>query len=713
MNQEIDFSQYLRKNPSQVQSNNQEVDFSQFMRKPEKPERSTLEQGARLAGQFGLGLAESALLPYEIGVSPHNMKGLQTNDNLSRIGQDIEYLYEKNSDLTGMAKPVEQWSSEDQALYADLSNRIKNPSKVAEEDNPIDLSIRGLTEKATGLDLHPEGITEKIFNWAAFIKDPRKIKDLFKSGVSPKQALKAISPTGTEALRAVGAGTALEMAEQGNFGPIGTMAAVIVGDIAGGGIAKTGKGIAKLVTKPKETIANVVASFTPKDKLKLQKEIIKDFKDAGIQPDLGTITDSNLIKWTQSRLAQSGLTGKALDDFKHELTGQIKSEYEKLADSLGKSKYANTHEAGEIAKEGMKKIREADLAESRNLYKTANASLKEKAFVDSRRLASAIKKIEENLKPGQLKSTEQQTVLRTLDTLKRDVFDSQGNVIYAKVKDLINNKIALNDIINYEVQGGTKQLLKGIVGDLDRAIISHGKENPTFAKNYINANKRFSEHAKTFRNRYVEDLLKDKDPAQLINKMDTVFGIRKMGRVLDKSIGGKEIFNNLKRLKLDEIVGKNLVDSSTKQVKLGTFSKLLEKSKNKQVVKELLGAEAFKRLEKLQKNAGRLAEAADKFYNASKSGAVAADAAVLAKGMSDIAHLLMGNPWPIIKTGTGLVGARQLSNLLADPTFLKLTEEAILASEKGTQKELINAFERLRPYILQANQQLNHQPNEP
>lgn len=55
-----------------------------------------------------------------------------------------------------------------------------------------------------------------------------------------------------------------------------------------------------------------------------------------------------------------------------------------------------------------------------------------------------------------------------------------------------------------------------------------------------------------------------------------------------------------------------------------------------------------------------------------------------------------------MKTSGGVLVARKLSKLLSDPEFLKLVEEAILASEKGTEQELIQSFERLRPFILQA-----------
>lgn len=213
--------------------------------------------------------------------------------------------------------------------------------------------------------------------------------------------------------------------------------------------------------------------------------------------------------------------------------------------------------------------------------------------------------------------------------------------------------------------------------------------------------KKFSEHAKTFRNKDISLLLRTEDPSQLMTRMNSINGIRNLNKILSKTPEGKQLFNDIKRMKLDDVVGNNLVDSSTQQVRLGTFSKILEKGKNKEIIKEILSADAFKRLERLQKNAGRLADAADKFYNASKSGVVAADAAVLAKGMSDIAHLLQGNSWPIMKTIGGVLVERKLSKILSDQEFLKLVEEAILASENGTQQELIQAFERLKPYILQ------------
>lgn len=691
--------QFLEKNPQysekikksrQAGYSNQEIgDFlgsqtsqNELQEENKTQERSLLANAGRLATQAGLGLASMAALPYEIAVAPLAIPGGQ---------ETLGDLFTR--DILNDVYPTEEEGR------APRETIFSQPER--ELADPIDLTIRGLTEKATGLDLKPQGFLENMANWIGIIKDPKRI---MQAGVNPKQLAKAIAPTGKEILRGAGAGAAMEAAEQGEFGPIGTLGLLVVGDIAGGKVSDVGKQTRELVKTPKETLAKAAAKFTPNDKISLQQDLIKDFRKAGIQADLGTLTNNNLVQMVQTRLAQSGLTGKALTDLKDQTTSQIKNEYKSLADGLGDARFATNHEAGEIAREAIKKAKEMDLSDVRGYYKAAEKSLNKTSFVNPRNLSQSITRIEKALKPGQLKSTEQKAVLDVLEKIKRDISDSSGSLIMADVKDLMNNKIALNDIINYEVQGGTKQLLKEVVGELDRAIISHGKDNPTFARNYITANKRFSEHAKTFRNKNVNNLMNAVDPATIMNKMNSVQGIRDIEKSLKTIPEGSKIFSDLKRKKLDDIIGNHLVDSTTQQVKLGTFSKLLEKGKNRELIKEILTPKEFIRLERLQKNAGRLAEAANKFYNTSQSGATAIDAAVLATAIKDLSNMLYGNPWPLMKTAGGITGARKISNLIADPEFLKLTEEAILNSQNNNLPALIQTFEKMKPFILKSTQ---------
>lgn len=669
------------------------------------PERSAIEKGARVGAQLGLGMAEMEMLPYELGVAPLASKEAQQVPYRENLGEDIENLL--------IQKQSGDWNEQDEEFLQNLQAQMQDPSKSDEFIQTADLGIRGLAEKATGLDLHPEGTLEKAANWIGFIKDPSKIA---KAGVNPKQLFKAIAPSGQELLRGIGAGATLQMAEDGEFGPIGTMGMAILGDLAGTGTV----GALKAASKPKQTLANITGKtyklFTPKEKLDLQKQLIKDFEQSGLQADLGTITDNNLIRWTQSRLAQSGLAGDALEKFKGELTGQITHEYKVLADALGEAKYASSHDAGIAMKEGIKSLREADASIHKKMYQNADKALKEKATVISTKLSQAIESLEKKLAPGKVKSVEQKAVLEALEKLKTDIYDATGDFSlahkYSNVKNLMNNKLGIEDIINYEVQGGAKQLLKGVVAELDRAIISHGKDNPTFAKNYVMANKQFSKHAKTFRNKEVAQMLKDGDPSKLMNRMNSVHGIRQLENIMSKSPEGKELFNNLKRMKLDKTIGDHMVDNTSQQVKLGTFSNILEKGKNKELIKEILGPKEFKRLELIQKNAGKLAESSNRFYNASKSGVVAADAAVLAKVLTDISALFMGSPWPLAKTIGTVMTVRKFSQLISDPEFLKLVEQVIKDSGKS-DKKLFSSIEKLRPYLIASTSQKPIEDEQP
>lgn len=652
----------------------------------EPKERSFLQKAGRVGAQFGIGAAESALMPLELGLAPLGSKEAMQVPYRENLGEDIERLLEQKQ--TGV------WDKQDEDLLENLKAQLQDPSKSEQfiKTSPIH-GVRSAVETATGLDLHPEGILEKAANWTGFLKNPSNLKKLKNVGLPPKKLGEALGITGKDIARGLGAGTGLEMAEQGDFGPIGTLGAAIAGDVAGGGVAALGKA----ALQPKETLSKVFASFTPKKKLALQKDIIKDFKEAGIQADIGTLTDSNLMKFMQSRLAQSGLTGRKLDELRDTMTRQIKEEYSSIASSLGEAKFATSYEAGEVLQKAMRNMRAEDLSEVREFYNEARQSLRQEAVVPVDKILEKVTNIEKELSPGKIKSVEQKAVLDAIEKIKGDldIIGPSGNVAY--VQDLINTKLALNDIINYEVQGGAKQYLKGIVADLDKAITDHGKENLKFGMNYKLANERFAQHAKTYRAPEMDRLLRDTtNPTQILTKMNSVQGIRN----IEKALGSdKEAFEQLKRHKLEELIGDNMVDSTTQQIKLGTFSKLLEKGKNAEVVQELLGKENFKRLERLMRNTNRLYDTAQKFYNASKSGVVVEDIAVVATVLKNLTSAFAGNVFPIIKTGGMIAAGNYITRLIGDPAFLKMVEEAVLAAGQDNTKRMLAIGEQMLPII--------------
>ena len=148
------------------------------------------------------------------------------------------------------------------------------------------------------------------------------------------------------------------------------------------------------------------------------------------------------------------------------------------------------------------------------------------------------------------------------------------------------------------------------------------------------------------------------------------------------------------------MIDKKMSDAITEQVKLGKFSNLLNSQKSKDIVKELIGKEAYSRLELLQKNSGRLAQSAGRFFNASQSGTTIVDAGLVGAAVSGV---LLGNPWMAIPAIGKIGGSYVLANLLADPVFLKELEKAIKASPQDFKKIMIEMLPKIEKAHEEAN----------
>lgn len=273
--------------------------------------------------------------------------------------------------------------------------------------------------------------------------------------------------------------------------------------------------------------------------------------------------------------------------------------------------------------------------------------------------------------------------------MERDIFTTNGKSKKAAINSLINNKIAAGDIINYEVQGGAKKLIAKVVKSLDQAINTN--VDPIFKTLWNRANSRFAKHAQLFRGKALSNILKGEDFSQIAHKMNSPSAIAKIRQALSKTKEGKKLFGELARYKLDEMIGKNLVDSTSQQANFGRFAKLLEKGQNREIAKQLLGKEAFTGLERLQKVSGRISDTSQKFFNASRSGVHVGDMALASQIMKGIGNIISGNPWPLLKGGGLLLGGKQLAKLMSDPKFIRSVEDAILKSSKPTSQTFINS----------------------
>jgi len=651
MSSTTDFSQYRRGQQESSEQNNDSLgQFAQFKRAPKRGAYETfVERPGQIVGQSAVaGLKALPRTAYDL---------LKTV--VEKTGGDLSKLQEAE-------KNAPEW------LKDFAKDHLRTYEEIREE--------QARTGKQYGSDkslAQPEGATERALEkFGRFLGESPAL-----GGVGGARGVASLA----------GLAGGMQVGEESKLGPLGQFITGGIGALTPGGI----RGLGRAIASPRQTVAKGVAKLTPSKSIDIQKQLIRDARDAGVQLDVGSLSDSRLVKFVQNQLAQSALAGESLENFKKQLSKQIIDEYKGVADSIGQSRFQTHYQAGEAVQNAIRQHKDTTLSQARDLYNSARKR-GGNFQVFTGKVGDVVKELEESLTPGSIKSGEQKAVLEALNKLKSDVLTPAGDIKSASINDLINDKIALNDIIDYEVQGGAKQLLKKAVKALDETISAHGKVDPTFAKEWNMANKRFSEHAKTFRNQNISNVLKTQDPATILNKMNSAAGIRDVKNALSSSKEGRDLFNDLKRYKIDDLLEKSLEQNVKDQIQFGKVGNALKKGKNEDLLRELMPKQDFERLQRLAKLSGNIAESANKFLNTSQSGTTIINMAAVADILHSFSQAFVGNFAPAAVSIGGLAGVRGLSKLITNPKFLTAVEDAILASKSNN----LNLMERAGAELL-------------
>ena len=164
-----------------------------------KPKKGGAEKAARIGAQYGLGLADRAMLPLTLQAAVLNSPDAQHAEFRKGIFEDIERLAEQ--------KQTGAWDEKDEALFQELQEQIKHPEKAEPFVKTADISpsalLRKGVEKTTGYDLKPEGAAEHIAEFAGSftpkeigtgIKNlpkllPKSIKEKLPSGLTKPKAV--------------------------------------------------------------------------------------------------------------------------------------------------------------------------------------------------------------------------------------------------------------------------------------------------------------------------------------------------------------------------------------------------------------------------------------------------------------------------------------------------------------------------------------------
>lgn len=870
-----------------------------------QPKRSALETGARTASQYALGAVQGSPpgFAYDTLVAPLGSSTFQDVNKrqiLGEIQEDIMQGQPENFSELIFGKSKKSLTEKEQSELKNIKENLEKHPEMPTND----LSIKGIAEKVTGIDFHPENWLEKSAQWAGFIKDPKKIMNLKQAGLNPLEITKTLLPTAKETMRGATAGAALELAEQGQFGPLGTLLVAFLGDVAGHGPSAT----LQIAKNPKQSLAQFT-NFITRDNSKTawKQEFIRAANDAGIQIDVGSLTDKNFIKMLQAHATASGLSGESLENFKQQMSDQIMREYEKIISYLGETKFENDFQASEALKESMK-VQEMELNlpkietdKSRSLQGRVSVqdrpdyqmnlleNISPVEFTSSGEAGEILKNTAEEIKApiketfdrrwtdfknevkqiptgpqGRLgrelrnfvednrgslllgESTAEYAVIRAAENLANRLL-AEGGELGVSLNELMQTKTTLGDVANFEFGGSNfESKYQYLVTLVDEAIQRTLQEhNPQLLESFRNLNSEYSQYKNIFENKNViqlfepknrnfnaihngfatnpdklraleqilslspqgenvlngvkrdfankiitnqnvtnrqirdlsnvlgerfnepinrflqerqfqldnprpipqnrprlgvevqapttqggkplsgrikesgtkaadlgqkkkmYDFLKNKESKQIMKLMDSVEGIRKLRRVLNLTEEGKQLFNELSRYKLADILDKNMKNEINGKIKLGTFSNLLKSKENKAIVKELIGNENFIKLRNLQDISGKLAESANRFLNTSKSGTTLVDMGLIGAAATGI---LTGNPFMAIPAIGKIGGTRVIATLFADKEFLKYLEKAILTDNP---KKYTYYLEKMRPSVEKAVLQTSRSISQP
>lgn len=485
-----------------------------------------------------------------------------------------------------------------------------------------------------------------------------------------------------------------------------TLGGAGLGAVTGGAFNAAGRAL--------PVVAKAITSATPTKMLgglanakNINADVVRAAEAEGIKMPPSAITNNRIIQFLESRVAQSGLSGKSYDTLISNLNDDFIKSYTGTLDDVSKSAFANPTEAGDAVQKALKFKQDA----SQTLVRQKYGSLLEKhgeEAVDPKTTLRYIDATMKKLGNTASASSSKTTVLTKLSEIKSSLLEGG-----ATTEKLLNTKNDLSEIINFETQGGVKQFLKGAVTTINNDI--RATANPEMVKMFNQAEGLAKANAQTFRNNIVKSMLKNERPELVLNSINNPSDVAKLEAALGNSPKMKEIGQSVKRMKLEQILANTTEmagETGAQSVKFGTFSTALtDNNKTNPLIRALAGDQQFKRLENLRKIAGGVASGR-RFFNFSKTANVATDVAALLNGFSGFmgnpAAVLSATPWALAKviTSPKLTNAMTRSlraQQVAKPKLIeKFNGQLMLELEKEGLIAGVSGYQGNKPLMIES-----------
>lgn len=274
---------------------------------------------------------------------------------------------------------------------------------------------------------------------------------------------------------------------------------------------------------------------------------------------------------------------------------------------------------------------------------------------------------------------------------------------------------ALKNDLNYERDiPGVKNLLNGLISSMEKDLGNIANKEYLEARSA--ANKYFKENeVDRIRTDIAQSLMKGEVPKQAFTYMGAAPDIRQLSKIMGDSEAAHEIMTSLKRAKLEDILVKNILDSSG-TISYANFSNMFNKAPEKQaLLKELLG-EQYTGMKKLAEVSQQFSIAGKDFGNPSRTTLAARDL----KGITDLFKVLGSTAATVVGSaalhggvGIGMVaepfGLWALSHIASDKKIVNTAIKYAEASKKLRGKDQDILGKRLSKMV---GKFLKHQVDE-
>ena len=618
-----------------------------------------------------------------------------------------------------------------QNLFLNEEEAAKNPDISVEDKDRYLYNTRDIKNsideksKEYGYDLKPRNFAERAEDKALEFLGAGGPIGLFSKGTKGLKAAAALP----ELFSSGAMGLTSQAAEEAELpAPLSFIATVLAGKkgkqvapstVKEGAksLVQKGKNVIETVSHPVQTAKEVTAKGVAKLG-KYKEEVVQAAERRGIKPTLSNVIESRPLQSAESFLKESALSGESYEKKLNEINTQTKDSFEKILNNVS----TDVRAGRDIAEESIGKLKD-NILESKDkytkLYDKSKGAIPAGEKTTYKNTKSNIQGLKKSLEQTALNKGQRAETLKVINEIEsnldreaRDFYikertdkivDSHGKKVkptpeqLKKIKIEADNAIkngegkvspqillgtedSLNDFIDWHAQGGVKKTLKHVLQGNKSDIAEYGSKNKQFAKLNAEADKEFSNHAKTLRNDLVKSILKKEVPEEVLSKMNNVSNIRKVERALGQNPEGRKIVQGLKRAKLQELLDTKMLDNAG-NVKYGTFATALKDPKKQELYKELLGNQNYRRIKDIEKVSSDLATTSSKFANTSKTATKAIDLGLAGTVLTQLFLALKSGGLGNIAISLGKFGLEAsvmplVSNLLTDDKFIDLVSKA-------------------------------------